>query len=109
MTLNEYQIQSRRTARYPEQGNNYIYPTLGLAGEDGEVANKIKKIQRDHHGALSEEVRQEILSELGDVLWYLTQLTTEFNALLDEVAQNNLDKLGQRLAQGKISGVGDQR
>ena len=87
MTLDEYQKLSRRTAVYPKAGENFIYPTLGLAGEAGEVANKIKKIQRDHNGVLDENTRQAVLSELGDVLWYIAQLATEFDSSLEQVAQ----------------------
>lgn len=109
MTFDEYQKKSRQTALYPKAGNNYIYPTLGLAGEAGEVANKIKKIERDHGGVLNEDAREAIIQELGDVLWYIAQLASELKIPLDEVAEKNLKKLFARLEHGKISGAGDQR
>ena len=68
MDFNRYQKLSRRTAVHPHQGKNFIYPTLGLTGEAGEVAEKVKKIIRDHHGRLDNKIRQDLLLELGDVL-----------------------------------------
>jgi NTP pyrophosphatase (non-canonical NTP hydrolase) len=109
MTLAEYQQKSKTTAIYPNIGSNFVYPTLGLAGEAGEVADKIKKILRDKNGQISKEDRQEISRELGDVLWYIAQLATELNLSLDEVAQNNLTKLLSRLERNVIGGNGDNR
>ncbi len=109
MTFEEYQKQSRRTALYPNIGNNYIYPVLGLCGEAGEVAEKIKKIIRDNGGICSEEKKQEIKKELGDVLWYLSQISTELGLTLDEVATFNLEKLFSRLERGVLQGSGDNR
>jgi NTP pyrophosphatase (non-canonical NTP hydrolase) len=109
MTFAEYQIKSRKTAMYPNLNNNFIYPTLGLSGEAGEVAEKIKKIIRDKSSIVSEDDKKEIQKELGDVLWYVAQLATELNLNLDEVAQNNIDKLYSRLERGAISGNGDNR
>lgn len=86
-----------------------VYPTLGLINEAGEVAGKIKKIFRDREGNITEEDRQALKQELGDVLWYLTQICTELDLTLEEVAQANLDKLFSRLARGKIRGDGDNR
>lgn len=109
MNFNDYQQQSRQTAKYPQLGENYIYPTLGLVGEAGEVAEKIKKIIRDNDGIISPEKKEEIKKELGDVLWYLAQISTELNLELEDVAKNNLEKLLSRLTRGKISGSGDNR
>ncbi|MEI7452430.1 MAG: nucleoside triphosphate pyrophosphohydrolase family protein [Candidatus Falkowbacteria bacterium] len=109
MTLKEYQEKSRVTALYPNQGNNYIYPVLGLNGEAGEVAEKIKKVLRDKNGIVSEEDRQEIAKELGDVLWYLSQLASEFKLELDDIAQNNINKLYSRMERGVLHGNGDNR
>lgn len=109
MTFDEYQKKSRRTALYPRAGENYIYPTLGLAGEAGEVANKIKKIERDHGGVLNRDTKETVESELGDVLWYVAQLATELGIPLEQVAEKNLEKLAARLERGRISGSGDQR
>jgi len=110
MTLNEYQKESRKTAKYPQENNyNFIYPTLGLNGEAGEVAEKIKKIIRDKEGKMGDTEKEEIKKELGDVLWYLTQLAAELGFSLEEVAQTNLAKLFSRLKRGKLGGSGDNR
>lgn len=109
MTFDEYQRQSRKTAQYPDAGKNFVYPTLGLAGESGEVAEKIKKVLRDKRGVVDEETAQLIAQELGDVLWYIAQLATELGLSLDEIARHNLDKLASRLRRGVISGEGDTR
>jgi NTP pyrophosphatase (non-canonical NTP hydrolase) len=68
MELNDYQIKSRKTALYPNVGNNFIYPTLGLCGETGEVAEKIKKIIRDNNSIADLERINDIKKELGDVM-----------------------------------------
>jgi NTP pyrophosphatase (non-canonical NTP hydrolase) len=101
--------KSRKTAIYPHKGKNFIYPTLGLVGESGEVAEKIKKILRDKNGIVEKEDREEIKKELGDVLWYLAQISTELKIKLDDVAKTNLEKLFSRLKRGKIKGSGDNR
>ncbi len=109
MTFAEYQKESRRTAAYANAGKNYIYPTLGLAGEGGEVANQIKKIERDDHGVVTDARKKAIAHELGDVLWYVAQVATEFGLSLDDVASENLQKLLSRLDRGTINGDGDTR
>ena len=109
MLLSEYQTLSRRTASYPGAGENIVYPTLGLAGEAGEVAEKVKKLLRDDGGVLSEERRAALAGELGDVLWYVAQVATEAGLDLAEIAQDNLDKLRSRQERGVLSGSGDQR
>ncbi len=109
MNLNQYQDKSRETALYPNMGNNPIYPTLGLVGEAGEVADKVKKVLRDDNGVFTSDVRQSIKYELGDVLWYVSQLANELGYELEEVAIANLDKLSNRAKRGKIKGSGDDR
>ena len=109
MRISEYQELSRRTATYPDAGENIIYPTLGLAGEAGEVAEKVKKLLRDDGGVLSAERRDALAGELGDVLWYVAQVATEAGLDLDEIAQGNLDKLLSRQQRGVLSGSGDRR
>ncbi|MDQ5834622.1 MAG: nucleoside triphosphate pyrophosphohydrolase family protein, partial [Actinomycetota bacterium] len=74
MRLSEYQHQSRRTAVYPDAGANLTYPALGLCGEAGECAEKVKKAIRDDGGELTGERREALAAELGDVLWYVAQL-----------------------------------
>tara|TARA_Y100001968_G_C19443282_1_gene763787 strand:+ start:861 stop:1190 length:330 start_codon:yes stop_codon:yes gene_type:complete len=109
MNLNEYQLKSRATALYPNLGNNAIYPTLGLAGEAGEVADKVKKIIRDKNGIFDEVSKEEIKLELGDVLWYIAQLSTELGIELNDVALANINKLAGRAKRGSIPGSGDNR
>jgi NTP pyrophosphatase (non-canonical NTP hydrolase) len=109
MNFEEYQKKSRETALYPNLGNNFIYPTLGLCGEAGEVAEKIKKIIRDNHGKINQERKVMLEKELGDVLWYLANLSTELDLSLNNIAHKNLEKLAQRLQKGTVHGDGDNR
>ncbi len=109
MKFSEYQRKTRKTAIYPNQGKNFIYPTLGLTGEAGEVAEKIKKIIRDKDSKLENKTIKEIEKELGDVLWYLSQLATELGLSLEKIAYENLKKLYSRKKRGKIKGRGDNR
>ncbi|KEF42788.1 MAG: hypothetical protein ER33_04425 [Cyanobium sp. CACIAM 14] len=109
MDFQTYQRRSRETARYPDAGDNPIYPTLGLCGEAGEVADKVKKVLRDRGGQFSPEVRDDLLLELGDVLWYVAQLATELGLDLETVASANLAKLASRADRNVIGGSGDRR
>lgn len=108
MTFDAYQQEARKTALYPE-AYRLIYPTLGLAGEAGELANKVKKVLRDQGGEVTEEIRKALLAELGDVLWYVAQVATDLGASLEAVAQANLEKLRSRQERGKLGGSGDTR
>lgn len=96
MTFEEYQSAASKTALYPRRLENLEYPTLGLAGEAGEVANIVKKIQRDHGGLLTEETREKLKDELGDVLWYISACADELDLTLGEIAAYNVDKLAKR-------------
>jgi len=109
MDFKEYQEKSRKTALYPDLGNNFVYPTLGLSGEAGEVAEKIKKVIRDKGGVIDDLTREEIKKELGDVLWYLAQIASELKLSLNDVAEFNIEKLYSRLERNKIHGEGDNR
>tara|TARA_Y100001968_G_scaffold97957_1_gene87911 strand:+ start:124 stop:453 length:330 start_codon:yes stop_codon:yes gene_type:complete len=109
MELNHYQRESRKTALYPDVGINPIYPTLGLVGEAGEVADKVKKILRDNRGVFDKDSKEAIKFELGDVLWYVSQLSSELGYELEDVANSNLQKLKSRQIRGKIQGSGDKR
>lgn len=108
MTLEEYQINAQKTALYPE-AYRLLYPTLGLVGEAGELANKVKKILRDHGGDLTPEIQEALVMELGDVLWYVAQVATDLGVGLEEVAEKNLRKLRSRQARGRIGGSGNNR
>jgi len=109
MNFKEYQKKSRKTALYPRSSNNYLYPTLGLIGEAGEIANKVKKIIRDDGNEITEKKRKELEDELGDVLWYMAQLATEIGLSLDTIAEKNIEKLYSRMERGKLKGDGDKR
>lgn len=108
MTINEYQKCALETAVYPEQFN-VIYPALGLAGEAGEVADKIKKVIRDEEFNISDEKRKAIAMEIGDVLWYCATLAYDLGYDLDTIARMNYEKLKSRKERGKIGGSGDER
>lgn len=108
-TFDEYQRLSRRTWNPVNTDHPIVYPTLGLVNEAGELAGKVKKIFRDKGGIISETDRTALKYELGDVLWYLTQVATELNLTLDEIAQANVEKLASRLERNQIRGEGDYR
>ncbi|MDD2909887.1 MAG: nucleoside triphosphate pyrophosphohydrolase family protein [Candidatus Pacebacteria bacterium] len=109
MNFNEYQQKARQTAIYPNKDNNFIYPTLGLVGEAGEVAEKIKKVIRDNNGIITQEKKEEIKKELGDVLWYIANLAHELNIDLEDIAEGNIEKLFSRMERNKVHGDGDNR
>ena len=91
MNFNDYQKQAMRTARYLED-KGLEYTTMGLCGEAGEVANKVKKIFRDHHGFVSEDMRALIKEELGDALWYIDMIAYELGLDFEEIAEWNVKK-----------------
>lgn len=103
MTFDDYQAAAKKTAIYPEQ-YKVIYPALGLAGESGEVAEKVKKWIRD--GKLDPDA---VKKELGDVLWYVAAVASDLDLSLSDVAQTNVQKLESRQARGTLSGSGDNR
>jgi NTP pyrophosphatase (non-canonical NTP hydrolase) len=110
MELNTYQDKAATTATFTDTGIlRTAYLTLGLTGEAGEVAEKVKKAIRDNGGEISDEKKQDIKKELGDVLWYVSQLARILGFTLDEVAEANLVKLADRKARGVIGGSGDTR
>ena len=109
MRFSEYQRLSRETAISPDLGNNIAYPALGLCGEAGETAEKVKKAMRDDGGTLTDERRAAIGAELGDVLWYAAQLATEVGLDLEDVAVANLEKLLSRQRRSVLHGSGDTR
>jgi NTP pyrophosphatase (non-canonical NTP hydrolase) len=111
MTFNNFQTNASRTAFYPRVFKNQglYYTALGLVGEAGEIANKVKKIMRDNNGNLEELAKADIFDELGDVLWYCASLADELGVNLEDVAKLNLIKLENRMNRGKIQGSGDKR
>ena len=108
MDFKEYQKLASTTMIYGE-GNKVIYPTLGLCGEAGEVAEKVKKVLRDNKGEFTDEKKEEIKKELGDVCWYLAAIATDLGLDLEEIAQGNINKLFSRKARNVIHGDGDNR
>ena len=96
MKFEEYQAEAKQTALYPRRLQNLEYPTLGLAGEAGEVANIVKKIQRDFGGEITDETRAKLKDELGDVLWYISACADELGLTLAEIAEFNVEKLAKR-------------
>lgn len=96
MNFEDYQSEASQTALYPRRMSNLEYPTLGLAGEAGEVANIVKKIQRDNDGVITDEIRGKLKDELGDVLWYISACADELGLTLNEIAEFNVSKLAKR-------------
>ena len=108
MNFDEYQAAAHATAIYPQEVA-LAYVTMGLVGEAGEIANKVKKIYRDHCGILSENDRNEISKEIGDVIWYVSELATVIGVSLGDVAANNIAKLQSRQQRNALGGSGDNR
>ena len=107
MNLDDYQEQAKATAIYDKK-HAIIYPALGLAGEAGEVSNKVKKLLRDGYEN-NKDYRKEISDEIGDVLWYVAVLADDIGVKLSDIANNNLEKLENRKKKGTIHGSGDDR
>lgn len=108
MTFNTYQLLAATTAIYP-QDLKLVYPTLGLSGETGEVAEKVKKLYRDSKGEITPEFKETLKKELGDVLWYLSAICTDLEITLEDVAAANYQKLLDRQQRDAIHGSGDNR
>ena len=106
--LDMYQKVAKTTAIYPRE-QAIIYPTLGLTGEAGEVANKVKKIIRDGSNKNDDRMVSEIKSEIGDCLWYIAVLADDIGCKLSDIANTNLIKLENRKKKGTIKGSGDKR
>ncbi len=109
LTFDQYQLKALSTAVYPDKGHNIIYPTLGLNGEAGEVAEIIKKVIRDKGAIITKADTAKLRLELGDTLWYVAAICDELGLSLADVAQGNLDKLSDRQQRGVIGGSGDDR
>jgi NTP pyrophosphatase (non-canonical NTP hydrolase) len=114
--LDEYQEEAANFAFY----SGITYPTLGLCGEAGELANHVKKLIRDSgmpadHDVqiddqyMTEEMRSDLVLEAGDCLWYLANFCNDIGFSLSEVAEMNLEKLKRRKEKGTLTGSGDHR
>ena len=113
MGFDEYQKKTKEFDFFEPNGDlkdvGFVEKVLGLVGEAGETADKIKKILRDKGGKIKEEEKKEIGKELGDVLWYLAGIARYLGMDLSEVAEGNIEKLTDRKKRGKLSGSGDSR
>jgi NTP pyrophosphatase (non-canonical NTP hydrolase) len=110
LEINEYQKKAHETACYMGMENgDFRYPVMGLAEEAGEVSGKFAKAVRDANGIIDGDRREEIKKELGDVCWFVAEISTLLSLDLEEVMQGNLDKLASRAARGVIHGSGDNR
>ena len=108
-TIDEYQTAALDSAVYPES-TAIVYPTLGLTGEAGEVADKVKKVIRDKNGDFdNEDIRKEIAKELSDVMWYAATLAHDLGYSLTDICQLNIQKLQSRKLRGVLHGSGDNR
>jgi NTP pyrophosphatase (non-canonical NTP hydrolase) len=106
MDFSEYQERAKSTAVYPGKLDGaFFYPCIGLAGEVGELLNKIKKLARDNVKIDKDDLK----GELGDILWYVSQISTELGIDMNDVVSSNLEKLRSRQERGKIGGSGDYR
>lgn len=111
MDFETYDKAVEETAIYPASGEfqGLLYAVIAMCGETGEVANKIKKVMRDHGNIVTVEMRVALADELGDVLWYVSRVAAELGLSLDVVAQRNVDKLQDRMRRNQIQGNGDNR
>jgi NTP pyrophosphatase (non-canonical NTP hydrolase) len=113
-TFDEYEKAAVSTAGYPLIGENLVYPALGLAGESGEAADKVKKWWRNSGifpslNTLTPEQKTELIKEVGDVLWYIAAIANELNIPLEEIATANIAKLSDRRERGVVKSEGDNR
>lgn len=111
MDFNEYQKLAGRTAMYAKSDKEFIlmYLCMGIAGESGEIIEKVKKTIRNDAGIITEEKKEAIQKEIGDVLWYLSQLAAALEIPFDDVAVGNIKKLAERAERGVIKSEGDVR
>ncbi|NBV77292.1 hypothetical protein EBR66_03975 [bacterium] len=111
MDFREYQKNANKTAAFKnlQKEQALLYVTLGVAGEVGELVNKVKKIIRDDNGILTKEKAREIQYETGDVLWYISQIARLTGSSIEKVAEMNIQKLHARKKRGTIQGAGDYR
>jgi len=111
ISFDTYQEMAAETAVFPRESRvtSLMYLTLGLTGEAGEVAEKIKKLYRDTHGLVTDQLKEDLTKELGDVLWYVSQIAKELDIDFSTVAEKNIGKLQSRMNRNKITGSGDNR
>lgn len=108
MTFEEYQKLALTTARENKK-DEFFHRVLGLVGEAGEIAEKVKKLVRDHDTDMEKLDKEDMAKELGDVLWYVATLADYLGLELEDIARDNLDKLASRQRRGVLKGKGDNR
>ncbi len=113
MGFDEYQEKAKKYDFFEPTGNlkdvGFIEKVLGLTGEAGEAADKIKKILRDKDGIVSDADREAVAKELGDTLWYLATTARYFGVSLSSIAEGNITKLEDRYQRNRLHGEGDER
>ncbi len=110
MKFDEYQKRALSTVlTSDDEFKDLLHWVLGINGESGEIAEKVKKIIRDKGGKVSAEDKQELAKEIGDVLWYLAVFAEDLGVSLDDIAVANLEKLQSRKQRGVLGGSGDNR
>ena len=110
MKFEEYQKRALSTVlTSDDEFKDLLHWVLGINGESGEIAEKVKKIIRDKGGKVSAEDKKELAKEIGDVLWYLAVFAEDLGMSLDDIAKANLDKLQSRKKRGVLGGSGDNR
>lgn len=105
LDFNEYQYQAKK---YRTLSANTVYSMYGLVGEVGELHSLIAKCIRDNTPSVP-ELRDPIIKELGDILWFVSAIADDWGIPLEEIAQGNLTKLAGRKERGTIGGSGDDR
>lgn len=110
MDFNKYQEKAHSTSLNTIiGGDTKLYPVLGLVGEAGEISEKFKKLYRDKKGIADKEFTDLLSKEIGDVLWYCSEICTQFNLSLNDVAKENIKKLFSRKERNVLNGNGDNR
>lgn len=111
INFNDYQKNASVTAKYPQMGDfgGFMYCALGVAGEAGEMVNHVQKLMRDNQSEISSEFKEKIMKEMGDILWFMSQMCKEMDVDFSHVPTMNLEKLYDRMKRNKISGYGDNR
>lgn len=109
MDCDDYQRAALRTARSKDAPDEFMHLVLGLVGEAGEIAEKVKKLVRDENSDLARLDREDMAAEIGDVLWYAAVLASYLDLSLNDVVQRNVDKLADRQRRAVLGGSGDQR
>lgn len=110
MKFDDYQKKALTTVlSTDDEFKDLLHWVLGINGESGEIAEKVKKIIRDKNGEVSEADKQELAKEIGDVLWYLAVFADQLGVSMDDIARQNLDKLQSRKQRGVLQGSGDNR